>query len=411
MKTERLLAGVRIAIVSHSARSGGAEQVMLETIEILQHCGADCRVVLPESGSICEELRRLGVPFAIIRFPHWVTRAPRSPWLRAKTAVGSAVAALRLAWQLRRWRSDVVYTNTVTLCVGALAARLLRLPHLWHLHEFGYDDHGFRFIFGERLSLAAINMLSKRCICVSKALVERYRLFVDEPKITAVYPSLHRGQRNRGDDCAAERESFCSHSQRYRCAIVGTLIEGKGQEDAVRAFAELKDRVGDAELLIIGEGLPGYRSYLQSLIQSLGIDHRVVFTGHIANPTQLMRSCDLILICSRREGLGRVTIEAMLAGKPVIGSNTGATAEIIHDGVTGLLYEHGNCADLASKIRLLHDNPGFARQLAQNGRIWAETHFSAERNAAEMCQVIAPLVIHHHSSGGGAIEYPPVAVG
>lgn len=65
---------------------------------------------------------------------------------------------------------------------------------------------------------------------------------------------------------------------------------------------------------------------------------------------QFIRMADVVLICSHWEPFGRVTVEAMLAGKPVI-AISGATVELIHDGVTGLLYDPGNYSVLANKMR------------------------------------------------------------
>ena len=64
---------------------------------------------------------------------------------------------------------------------------------------------------------------------------------------------------------------------------------------------------------------------------------------------------DVALVCSRAEAFGRITIEAMKYGLPVIASNVGGNVELIKDGETGVLYEYGSIQSMEEKIDLLFD--------------------------------------------------------
>ena len=86
-----------------------------------------------------------------------------------------------------------------------------------------------------------------------------------------------------------------------------------------------------------------------------------------------------------------MTIEGMLAGKPVIGARCGATAELIEDGFNGLLYSFGDANELADKIANLYRNPTLAQNLGRNARAWAERTFTKERYARELLTVIHSL--------------------
>jgi glycosyltransferase involved in cell wall biosynthesis len=74
----------------------------------------------------------------------------------------------------------------------------------------------------------------------------------------------------------------------------------------------------------------------------------------------------------------------MLAGKPIVGTRAAATAELIQDGVNGLLYEPGNPKDLAKKIKFLHDDPLQSQRMGENGRKWAHDFFTRERYANQL---------------------------
>jgi hypothetical protein len=81
----------------------------------------------------------------------------------------------------------------------------------------------------------------------------------------------------------------------------------------------------------------------------------------------------------------------MLAGKPVIGSARGATAEIIQDGRTGLLYEWGNIRDLTKKIRFLYDNPEERTRIGGSAQQWAPNRFTQERYAREILGILSEI--------------------
>src|SRR5207247_7627515 len=125
-----------------------------------------------------------------------------------------------------------------------------------------------------------------------------------------------------------------------RLLVIGGLVEGKGPADAVRALARLIKEGINAELSLVGEPFPGYRAVLEEIVRSEALAERVHFVGRVRDASRFLQDADLLLVCSRSEAFGRATIEGMLARKPVVGARCGATAELIQDGITGLLY---NC--------------------------------------------------------------------
>jgi glycosyltransferase involved in cell wall biosynthesis len=191
---------------------------------------------------------------------------------------------------------------------------------------------------------------------------------------------------------AGHESSIIPRSGRFRCVIAGALIEGKGQEDAVLAFAHLKRAGIDAELLIVGDGDINYRRRLEEMIESNCVRNQVVLVGQVKNALPAMRSSDAVLVCSRSEAFGRVTIEGMLAGKPVIGAQSGATSELIQNGINGLFYRLGDPKDLADKIQYLYENRVAAERLAKNARAWAESSFTSNRYGKELLKLLTSLL-------------------
>jgi glycosyltransferase involved in cell wall biosynthesis len=380
---------MKICFISHSAGDGGAERVLLETIELLQAQGIECRVLLPSEGYLCGELTRMDVPFSVISYPMWMARGKVSFLARTKAAVGLLTNTLQVAWRIFRWKCDLVYSNTATVSVGAFAAWLLGRPHVWHLHEFGLEDQGLSFLFGDRLSLALIDRLSDRCVCVSRALAAKYTKSIEPSKITVIYPSMHRALRN--DHGSSPLESVKPDTGRFRCVIVGALIPGKGQEEAILALAHLKKTGIAAELMIVGKGEPEFRRHLEEVVRSNDLVDEVIFAGQVVSAFPAMFDSDAILVCSRSEAFGRVTIEGMSAGRPVIGARSAATAELIQDGVNGLLYDPGDAKDLADKIRYVFEHPQVAESLAGNAQAWVKGYFTPGRYTADLLAILERL--------------------
>jgi glycosyltransferase involved in cell wall biosynthesis len=380
-------ADLRICFVSNCRRMGGAERVLLETIDVLTGKGIKCMVLVPGEGEFAKELSRKGIVHKIARSTSLSMSGKPSAWERCKAAVRFVIAVASAMRYMVTWRCDVVFSNTVTVGHGAVAAKILSKPHIWHLHEFGREDHGFGFYFGERLSCRIVGSLSRVCIVVSKALAKKYRGLINPTKLIVLYPSMHLDLDERIPP-ALDR-SLGVNDGSFRCIIVGGVFAGKRQEDAVLAFNLLKEQDFDGQLFVVGASDDlEYRAKLDRMIGDLSLQDRVIFTGEVRDARPLIQTSDVLIVCSRSEAFGRVTIEAMLAGKPVIGASAGATPELVQDKFNGLIYEVGNPAALAEKMLYLYRHPGVAHDLGENGKHWASSVFTVARYSEELDSIL-----------------------
>ncbi len=377
---------MRVCFISHSSNLYGAERCLLELIDALRDLGVRPYVILPATGPLSGKLRDRGVTYAVVPFRSWMSR-PSPRWKTILRLASIPLSSLAIAARLRRWRCDVVFSNTLSVCEGALAARMTGLPHVWSIHEFEYGAHGLVFHLGEPLSLRLVDRLSSRCIACSEVVARRYEAYLDARKVKVIYPSvtLRDGNSSLPPPSPGRRA-------RMRCVMVGALTEGKRQEDAIRAVAALLRTGIDTELVLVGDGDPRYEAYLRRLVQEHGLDERVVLVGYVDNPLPVMQTATALLVCSSSEAFGRVTVEAMLLAKPVIGTRRGGTLELIHEGVNGLLYTPGDVHELVQRIRFLHDHPGVARRMGSNGQQWARGQFRADRYAADVLSLLRQVV-------------------
>lgn len=376
---------MRICFISHSAKKGGAERSLLELLRALKKRKVEMYVILPTYGDLYDELRNLGITISIIPYCWWMSKNT-TIWKRAVRLFFNITMGFWIASKLKCWKPDIVYTNTITICVGAFAAKILGIPHVWHVHEFGYEDHGLLFDLGENLSLQLINKLSAICIANSNATARKYQQYIPPSKLKVIYYAVSLPNDNSSGKIPKDI------SASIKCAIVGQLQKGKRQEDAILAIRELV-RIGlKPHLFIVGDGDPEYQRYLYELVYKNKLNDYITFTGYVDNPIPFMGAVDVVLMCSKMEAFGRVTVEAMKLGKPVIGTRSGGTEELIKDGFNGLLYTVGDYKELAEKIKYLYEHRDIAEAIGKNAQKWALERFSEDLYAEEVLATLQKVV-------------------
>jgi glycosyltransferase involved in cell wall biosynthesis len=376
---------MRVLWLSHSAGIGGAELALLEGVEALQARSHEVQVVLPEVGPL---LYRLGehTPIHVVRHKAWAS-GRRAASDRAEAIIyNGLVAAPQIARLAGRVKPDVIVSNTVTTMAGALAARRAQVPHVWFLHEFGAEDHGMRFTLGSPLTFGLMRRLARLCIVNSDAMRERFgaRLPGVDLRLAryAVSVPARAPRAAAADDADVDERAL-------RLVLVGARTASKGQLDAVRALAQLGASGLDARLDLIGRADEDYERELRAAVHGLGVDDRVRFVPFDPDPFARMCEADVVLMCSRAEALGRVTIEAMKAGRPVVGTASGATPELVRHGWNGYLYRPGDADDLARWLRACHTDRDGAREMGRRGQAWARDTFNLDRYGDDLETALA----------------------
>jgi glycosyltransferase involved in cell wall biosynthesis len=161
----------------------------------------------------------------------------------------------------------------------------------------------------------------------------------------------------------------------------GVLIPRKGIHHLVNAFAQISPACPEAKLVIVGrEETKSYAARLKAQIRELNLDTKTQFIPEI--PQQelagLMGEACVFVLPSLSEGLGRVALEAMAAGLPVIGSNVGGIPDMIRNGSNGFLIPPGDEEMLAQKLRWCLEYPEDAQKMGRHAHAFAKTFFSTQ---------------------------------
>lgn len=174
-----------ISHVSIGENLYGAAQSLVYLIRGLRERGVEPYVILPGDGSHLESLDP-PVVYRYLPFNKWA-KDRRGPIKRVLNTLSQPIFALLAAVWALIWRVDVVYTNSITTPVGALAAFLIRKPHVLHIREFGWEDYRLHFDLGEAFSVRLLDRLSDRVIVISDALKEKYLRYFPTAKMHRVY--------------------------------------------------------------------------------------------------------------------------------------------------------------------------------------------------------------------------------
>jgi glycosyltransferase involved in cell wall biosynthesis len=268
---------------------------------------------------------------------------------------------LRLIRELKRVDPHIIHVNNGR--EGLLMARLLRARTVWHLHGMFDDFLDGTFGMGGRTSAF---------ISISK--------YISEAAVKAVREHW--------------LERFGLPPDAVVFAHVGRIVRWKGQLEFLRAFAEVVKQDPRAYALIVGDDVEGlsaeYPRMLRASAQELGISERVVFTGHVDKPVELMSVVDVVVHSSiEPEPFGLVITEAMSAGTAVIAARLGAPMEIIEDGVNGLLVNPEDPAEFAAGLTRLLSDETYRRRLANEGRRTVVERYSPETFAQRVEAVYA----------------------
>jgi len=175
----------------------------------------------------------------------------------------------------------------------------------------------------------------------------------------------------------------------------------KGHEILLGAIASVRSATATPiRLVLIGDGV--LRATLERDVAALGLSDLVVFCGEVADARSLYEAIDIVVQASHEEGLPNALLEGAAAGRAIVATAVGGTAEIVHDGVTGLLVPPDDVDALSVALRTLVDDTDVRRRLGDAARQHVLTTFGMDRMVAEFGALYESLVLASTSRRRGA---------
>jgi glycosyltransferase involved in cell wall biosynthesis len=372
-----------ILFVHHANDMYGADIGLLHSIRSLDRNQYYPIVILPADmpppGMLSSELDRLGVEYHIA--PLGVLRrkylSPRRI-LPLMLDLMKGIAFVRS--MVRRRGVALVYANTINSLSGAIGGRLAGVPVLWHIREILAMPRPIRWVLYKALGLCAA-----RIVCISGAV--RDSLLLEAPglgkKSVVVYNAVSVAVGNDAEERVGFRKELGVPHGAPFIGMVGRITHWKGQEILAEAAGLLARNHPDAHFVAVGSYFADQSHYLEqlkSVINRLGLNDRFHLADYRSNVSDVYRALDIFVLPSRKpEPFGRVTVEAMTQGRPVIATNHGGSCELIQEGVTGMLVPPSDPEALVRAIELLLADRTLREKMGLAAALYAREHFNLPR--------------------------------
>lgn len=360
--------------VNHVGELSGAESSLLTLVRHLDRRRLVPRAAVP-AGPLAAELGELDVPVSVM--PELRLSRPSNPW-----------QTLVAAFRLRRWGGvlstaaeelgcDLVAANSLTAGIAAATTLGGRVPIVWHARDLRAPERSVRWMIDRATRISAISC------CVADHLL-RQKSGARE-KTTVVYNGVDTVLFRPTRPADRVREELGVPADATFIGTVGQLVPWKRQELFLEAAARILAHRPGTWFAIVGADLfgehPEYARGLRELAGELGLSERVVFTGFREDIASVMAAMDLMLHPAEEEPLGRVVMEAMSLGVPCVAADACGPAEIIEDGVSGVLAPPGDAHAMASRALELLARPDGLRRMGEAARGRIDGRFMAERMA------------------------------
>ncbi|TBR36178.1 MULTISPECIES: glycosyltransferase [Dyella] len=365
---------MNITHVVENLNRGGLERMVLELVKLQHRQGHHCQVVcLYDLGAQAPELTALGIPV-----------------IACGKGRGLDLGALhRLRRAIRMHGTDVLHThNAVAHYHAALASLGAGVPTLINTrHGMGSNPRPGRREWLYRRALHRTRAVVTVCEAARRDGIERG--IVPQAKARVVPNGICVERFFPASD--EMRHHLLSvlglPPQRRLIGTVGRLNWAKDQRGLIEAFAHVHKQYADAALVLIGDG--ELRAELETCAREAGVADSVHFLGDRTDVHDLLQGLDLFVLSSVSEGYSIALLEACAVALPIVATDVGGNAEIVHDGATGLIVPPRNPPALADAMLSMLRELRQATTWGLAARAWVEQHGSLEAMAGRYAALYA----------------------
>lgn len=301
-----------------------------------------------------------------------VKAIPLSSLVRRIDPIQDIQAFLFLFRLIRREKPAIVHTHTSKAGIlGRWAAKLAGasfIVHTPHGHVF-YGHFGILAVKVFFLIEKITNLITDRIVALTEGERKDYiGLSVSKSdKITTIHSGVEIDRYLTSHVNIEEKKR--SLGLNFKGQVVGTigwLLPIKGPMHLLKAMGSVWQNRSDAELVFVGKG--GLKADLTAQAIEMGMMEKVKFLGWRDDIHEIIPIFDLFVLPSLNEGMGRVLVEAMAAGKPVVASNVGGIPDLVKNEENGLLVPPGDEEALANAVIMVLNDPEKAREMGKRGR-------------------------------------------
>jgi glycosyltransferase involved in cell wall biosynthesis len=373
---ENAMHRTRVLILNHTAVMGGAEVGLAEWLPFLDADRIDPMVVLPNDGPLHDRLLDGGQSVITQRLRRFVR--PRSPVALIRMTVQAMRAVAGLHRLTLNRQAQVLHANSLSAgLVGLPAARLAGCPAIWHVRDLVPLGRLGRWMYRQAAAIVAI----------SPAVADYVQQYQRGPDRVHLIPNGIDTQRFIAPTAGTLAINDWFPDVPETCLLVGmvgNLTPWKRHD----LFLEVADRLlrqspDQFRFVIAGDDrFDDHADYVASLRRRTAappLAGRVHWAGYCEDMPGIMQAMDILLHPASREPFGRVVVEAMAAGNPVVAVRDGGPADSVVHGQTGWLTPPGDIAAMTAAIHALATDRAMRLRMGEAGRRRAVAEFDVRR--------------------------------
>ena len=375
-----------ILIIAHEDVINGASFSLLNLMDALKEKCKFTVIVPYNNGPFLDECKKRPIKVYYVPFERWIKpkdsnfRKEKSKWFW-KDNHNNQKLAKKMSKILEKESIELIHSNSSVVDFGYRLSKIMNIPHIWHIREFGIEDFNMYPLCSEKKFFKKICDKNNSLICISKAVAEKYSKKIDNNRLHIIYNGVDAKHIN-------PKKEFPNKEDTIICLQTGMIHKAKGQNITIKAINELqKEGYKKLELWLAGSGK----------LEDLGIKNAekmkwLKVLGRVNNIQELRKKVNIEIVSSQKEAFGRVTVEAMMGQIPVIGTNSGGTKELIKENENGLLYSPGNIDELKEKIEYLYNNRKEIKRLGKNAYAESKDYFQINRCAKEVFELYKEIL-------------------
>jgi glycosyltransferase involved in cell wall biosynthesis len=364
---------ITILFIHQSAELYGSDKTLLMLLQRLDKSKFFPVVILPSDGLLKVELEKENIKVVIAPVLKLYRKmfSPKNMIAFAKEYKQAIVLLDKLH---KQYKFNLIYSNTLAVLLGMIYAKKRKIKHLWHVHEIIVHPNLIAKTFPKLL-----NSYADIVVCNSNAtkknIIEREKQL--ENKTTVIHNGIEPINFEVEN---SKKEDFGFTNEDIIITLVGRISRLKGHKWLLNTFLHHLKENNKIKLLFVGSPVVGQEYYLEEVEQLIilnNIQDKVTILPFTKNLNVIWNITDIAVMPSTEaESFGLVALEAMLAKKPVVGSNHGGLTEIIINNETGLLIEPNNEIAFSKAILHLIENAEIRKMFGEKGYTRAIEEFS-----------------------------------
>lgn len=316
-------------VTSSTILHGGASKAFMQMLMGLISMGVKPLVIFPDKNGLYQLLQAKNINCIALNYRMSVYPWSKSlkdrllfiPRLFGRIIVNN-IATIQLISIIKHFKPDIIHTNVSVMAIGYYAARLLKIPHVWHIREYGDLDFKLYYYPTSKVQRNRYKRNYSYTICITKDVQKHHQL--EHTKSSKVIY----------DGVLSFSEQVYMKNKKPYLLFAGRLEQAKGIMPLIDAYAQYcKQHLFPLPLYLAGSGTPEYTQLIKDKIQDYEIEDKIKLLGMRNDILSLYKEAKTLIVPSLSEGFGFITAEAMFSGCLVIGNDIAGTKEQFDNGL------------------------------------------------------------------------------